>query len=126
MAYGEEPIPEHIGWQDLWPHKGPMLEQSVPEGLYPMERTQARAVCGELHPLRMTHIGGVREGLSPMGGTPYWSGEEHEEEGAAETKHYVLTTTCIPHPPVPLEGGARRVGSKVDPGKKGGVWGSSF
>ena len=28
-----------------------MLEQSVPEGLYPMERTHAGAVCEELQPL---------------------------------------------------------------------------
>ncbi|GAB0206607.1 EH domain-containing protein 4 [Grus japonensis] len=36
----------------------PMLEQSVPEGLHPMEGT---------------HIGEVREGLSPVRGTPCWS-----------------------------------------------------
>ncbi|GAB0207450.1 zinc finger and BTB domain-containing protein 5 [Grus japonensis] len=36
----------------------PMLEQSIPEGLYPMERTRA---------------GVVREGLYPMGWTPRWS-----------------------------------------------------
>ena len=36
----------------------PVLEQSVPEGLQPTERT---------------HGGEIRGGLSPMGGTPRWS-----------------------------------------------------
>ena len=40
------------------PHGGPTLEQSIPEGLHPMEKT---------------HVGEVCEGLSPVGGTPRWS-----------------------------------------------------
>jgi len=65
-----------VSWQDLWPHGkrtphwsrfaaracdppgGPTLKQSVPEGLQPMGRT---------------HIGEDGEGLSPVGGTPFWS-----------------------------------------------------
>ncbi|GAB0181367.1 epimerase family protein SDR39U1 [Grus japonensis] len=39
-------------------HGGPTLEQSVPDGLHPVERTHTRAVLGE---------------LSPLGGTPCWS-----------------------------------------------------
>ena len=55
-------------------HGGPMLEQSVPEGLHPVERTHAGASCVELEPMGRTHVGEVCEGLSPIGGTPRWSG----------------------------------------------------
>ena len=50
-----------------------MLEQSVPEGLHPVERIHTGAVCEELQPVGRTHVGEVREGLSPVGGTPRWS-----------------------------------------------------
>lgn len=46
------------------------LEQSVPEGLHPVEGTHARAVHEELQPVRRTHVGEVWERLSPAGGTP--------------------------------------------------------
>ena len=46
-----------------------------------------------------------------------------EEEGAAEIMCDELTATPIPHPPVPLGGGGRGIGSKAEPGKKGGVGG---
>ncbi|GAB0188269.1 EH domain-containing protein 4 [Grus japonensis] len=36
---------EQVCWQDLWPHGGPTLEQSGPEGLHPMEGTHTGAVC---------------------------------------------------------------------------------
>ncbi|OPJ81253.1 hypothetical protein AV530_009472 [Patagioenas fasciata monilis] len=55
---GEKPMLEQVFWQDLWPHGGSTLEQSVPEGLHPVERT---------------HVGEVCEGLSPMGETPWRS-----------------------------------------------------
>ena len=49
------------------------------------------------------------------------------EEGAAETMWDKLTTTPIPCPPVSLAGGGqirgRRIRSKAEPGKKGGVGG---
>ncbi|GAB0186285.1 zinc finger and BTB domain-containing protein 5 [Grus japonensis] len=75
-AHGE-PTLEQAFWQEPGgspSSRGHMLEQSIPEGLYPVKRTHAGA------------------------------GEQHEEEGAAETKHYELTATPIPHPPVPLQG----------------------
>ena len=59
------------GLVTLW--KGPMLEQSVPEGLQPGEGTLAGAVCEELQPMGRTHVGEVHGGLSPVGGTPWWS-----------------------------------------------------
>ena len=66
---------EQVCWQDLCPHRGPMLEQCAPEGLHTMERTHAGAVCEELQPVGMTHVGEVHEGLYPVGGTPCWSRE---------------------------------------------------
>jgi len=56
-----------------------MLEQSVPEGLHPVEGTHSGAVCEELQPMARTHIGEFHGGLSPMGGTPSCSREECEE-----------------------------------------------
>lgn len=44
-----------------------MLEQSVPEGLYPLERIHARAVSEELQTMGRTRIGEGHEGLYPMG-----------------------------------------------------------
>lgn len=29
-------------WQYLWPHGGPMLEQSIPEGLYAIKKTRGK------------------------------------------------------------------------------------
>jgi len=52
-----------------------MLEQSVPEGLHPMERTHAGAVHQELQPVGRTHVGEVHGGLSSVGGTPCQSRE---------------------------------------------------
>ncbi|KAK4811346.1 hypothetical protein QYF61_027588 [Mycteria americana] len=43
----------------------PMLEQSFPEGLQPMEMTHTGAVLEELQPMGRTHVGD-REGLSPL------------------------------------------------------------
>jgi len=41
-----------------------MLEQPVPEGLHPVEGTQAGAVCEELQPVGRTHVREVHGGLS--------------------------------------------------------------
>lgn len=35
------------------------------------------------------------------------AGEDHEEEGMAETQHYEMTTLSILHPSVPLGQGRR-------------------
>lgn len=48
---------------------GPTWEQSVPEGLCPMERTHD----GELQPVGSTHSGEVCVELYPERGTPHWS-----------------------------------------------------
>ena len=50
-----------------------MLQQPVTEGLHPVGRTDAAAVCEELQLAGRTHIGEVCGGLSPVGGTPRWS-----------------------------------------------------
>jgi len=67
VARGEKPMLEQ---EDVWPCRGPTLEQSVPEELHPVEGTHAGAVCEELQPVGKTHAGEVCEGLSAMGGTP--------------------------------------------------------
>jgi len=54
----------------LW---GLTLEQSVSEGLHPLQRTHAGAVHEELQPVGgRTHTGEDHGGLSPMGGTSHW------------------------------------------------------
>ena len=64
---------EQVFWHNLWPHVGHTLDQSVPEGLHPVERTCAWAVCEELQPVGGTRAVEVHGGLCPMGGIPHWS-----------------------------------------------------
>ncbi|GAB0178670.1 junction-mediating and -regulatory protein-like [Grus japonensis] len=93
-AFPVQPMEIHSGADIcLQPMEDPTLEQSVPEGLHPMEGTHAGA-------------GAECEESSP------------EEEGAAETVCDELTTTPIPHPSVPLEVG-REFRSDVKRRKKG-------
>jgi len=54
-------------------HGGHTLEQSVSEGLYPIKKIRAGAVCEELQPVGRTHTAAVDKGLYPMGGTPHQS-----------------------------------------------------
>lgn len=65
-----KPMLEQVYWQDLWPRGGPTLEQSVPEGPYPMEVTHTGAVHEELQPMQRTLVGEVHGGLSPCGRDP--------------------------------------------------------
>lgn len=51
-------------------HMGPMLEKTIPEGPYPIERTHAGAGLKELQPMARTDVGEVHEELYPLGGTP--------------------------------------------------------
>ena len=104
-----------------------MLEQSVPEGLQPMEGTHAGAVHEELQPVGRTHVGEVHEGLPLAGDTPWGSrGQARsppppEEEGAAETRCEELTPTPIPrHQGEKVE----RTGSGVEVGRREG-WGEA-
>ncbi|PKU38096.1 ubx domain-containing protein 4 [Limosa lapponica baueri] len=55
------------------PMLGSTTEQSVPEGLHPMERTHTGAVCEELQPVGGTKIGEVCGDVYPVGRTPHWS-----------------------------------------------------
>lgn len=52
-------------WRGVRAGAGRTQEQSVPEGLFPMERDLAGAVR-ELQPMGRTHIEKVGAGLSPM------------------------------------------------------------
>ena len=106
-----------------------MLEQS--EGLHPMERTHAGAVCEGLQPMGRTNAREAHGGLSPVGGTLRWSrgrvrSPPPEEEGAAETTCGELTPTPIPHPPALLGDVGRESTSEAVPRKKGGVGGRCF
>lgn len=68
-----------------------MLENSVPEGLYPVERTHAGAVIEELQPMGRPHVGEVQEALQPM-----LEKENSIRRKKWQTKCYELTTTTIP------------------------------
>lgn len=76
-----------------------MLEHSILEGFHLMVQTHIELVLEELQ-----RVGSPCwiswKGRQPSRGTPCWS----EEEGAAETKHYGLTTIPIPQPHVLLSG----------------------
>ncbi|PKU45778.1 vps10 domain-containing receptor 2 [Limosa lapponica baueri] len=76
---------------------GPTLEQSVPEGLYPVERTHAGAVLESYNPWEGPTLKKFMKHCSPWEGLHDGEGEQHEGEGVAETKCYELTTTPIPH-----------------------------
>jgi len=65
------------------------------EELEPVGRTHVGEVCGELSPVR--GICTLEQGKSMRTLLP-------ERQGAAETTSDELTTTPIPHPPVPLRG----------------------
>lgn len=80
------------------------LLQSVLEVLHSMERAHAGAVIEELQPLGRTHVGEGHEGLCSWEEPHAGAREEHEEEGAAETKGYGLTIAHIPHPPASVTG----------------------
>ncbi|PKU33551.1 hypothetical protein llap_16145 [Limosa lapponica baueri] len=59
----EEMMLEQVWDQNLLPCVGPVLEPSIPEGLKPVETSQAGAVCEELQPLGRALIGEVCGGL---------------------------------------------------------------
>ncbi|KAK4810932.1 hypothetical protein QYF61_013340 [Mycteria americana] len=75
-------------WQDLWPRRGPMLEQFM-KNCSPWEGPMLEKVVKDCLLWVGPHTG---------------AGEECEEEGVAERKHYELTTTLIPCPSAPLWG----------------------
>jgi len=94
----------------------------VPEVLHPVEGTHAGPVHEQLQPVGRTHVGEVHGGLSPMSGTLDWSREEHEEEGAAKA----MCDDHNRHSPSPCTARGEegeKMGSEVEPGKKGGMGG---
>jgi len=56
-----------------------MLEQPVPEGLYPVGGTHTGAVCEELQPLGRVMLEKLMENCPPARGTPHRSKGECEE-----------------------------------------------
>ncbi|KAJ7416059.1 hypothetical protein BTVI_36392 [Pitangus sulphuratus] len=74
VPWREKPMLEQICWQDLWPHGGPRLEQSVPEGPHHVEMTHSEAVHREMQPVGKIHVGEVHGVVTPVGGEPpCWS-----------------------------------------------------
>ena len=71
---------------------GPTLEQSVPEGLHPMERT---------------HTGAFPEGLYPVGRAYTGTEEKCEKEGAIERNQWALTVSLPPAFAVFIHWGAK-------------------
>lgn len=69
---------------------------SILKGLYPVERTHTGAVYKGLQPVEGTHIEQVMEDCLPWVGPHVGSGEECEEEGAAETMCDEMTS------PIPI------------------------
>ena len=117
-------------WQDLWPCGGPTLEQPVPEGLHPMESTHTGAVHKELQPKGRTDVEKDHGGLSH---------ERHptlEQEKSTRwnvrwkewQRQRVMNWVQLPSPsPCTTRGAeAEEIGSKVEPGKKGGGGGRCF
>lgn len=51
----------------------PMLEQSIPEGLYAVERTRAGGGPGKQQPKGKTHVEAAHKGLYPVGMTSSWT-----------------------------------------------------
>ena len=102
--------------KDCAPWKGPMLEQVMKN-------------CSLWEGLTLEKF--VENGI-PWEGPYAGAGEEREEpspeeERAAETTCDELTATPIPRPPALLGGKeVEKIGSKVKPGKKGGVGGRCF
>jgi len=123
----EEPCWSRFAGRTCDLYGGCMLEQPVPEGLHPVGRTHAGAVCEELQPVGRTHIGEICGELSTVRGTftleqgKSVRSPSPEEEGAAETTCDELTITPIPRPPALLGGRRERNRSEVEPGKKRGV-----
>lgn len=64
-----------------------------------LERTHTWVVLEEPQPMRGTHVGAVSERLYLMGGTLHWRERELRRK---ENQRHGLTTTPIPHPPMPL------------------------
>jgi len=75
-----------------------------------------------------THTGQLVENCLQWEGPHAGAGAETEEsspeeEGAAETKRDELISASIPCRPALLRGRRDRIGSKVQPGEKGGLGG---
>ena len=108
VDHGEETTQKQVFCQDLWHQGGPILEQSISEGVHPVERIRAGAVYEELQHMGRTHTGEVHEGLFPVGGTPYCS--RTRVWWAKSSRDKVLWTDLNPstfllclHPPEEVE-----------------------
>ena len=120
----EEPRLEQFAGRTCDPAMGPTLEQSVPEGLHPVEGTPhwsslwRTAACGKDSGWRSswrTVFHGrdpvLEQGKSVRSPSP-------EEEGTAETTCDELTAAPMPHPPAPLGKEAENLQVKLSLGRR--------
>lgn len=115
---------EHLFIQDLGAQWEPTLEQSVPEGLYPMERTHVGMLHEEWHSVGRIYVGKVYGELSPIGAMPFWSRERTWRGRSSKKKKCDVIITPIPSPCQSAQGGGRWVRSEDDTNKMGveGIW----
>jgi len=125
----EEPMLEQVSWQGWWPHGGPTLEQSVPEGLHPVGRTHVGVVREELHPVGRAHMEKSVENCLPWEGPHTGTGAECEESspwGERSGRDNVWSTDHNLHSPSPCTTwGGEEVGNsgvKLSLGRREG-WG---
>lgn len=81
---------------------GLMLEQSVPDGFHPMERTMLEQLLKNCSPSEGSMLDQFMRHFNVWEGLHAGTQEQHEEKRAAEPKCYEPATTPIPHPPAPL------------------------
>ncbi|KAK4824540.1 hypothetical protein QYF61_016144 [Mycteria americana] len=98
---------------------GPMLEQSVPEGLYTLKGLMLEQLLKNCSLWKGPTLEKFMKDCIPWEGPYAGAEEQHEQEGAAEMKCYGLITAPIPHLPCAARwGGGQRVRSEVEPGRK--------
>ena len=102
VAHGEKPTVQQVRWQDQWPMGGPLPEQSIPEGLHPMERTVLEQFLKSCSPWEGHMLEQFIKDCILCEGPQTGAVEKCEEERVAKMKCYRLTTMPIPHPPVCL------------------------
>jgi len=140
----EDPMLKQVGgWRRLWAPGEPMLEQAPSRTCGPVGDPHGKnAACGKdpcwarvpegLHPVGRTHAGAVCGRLSPVGGTPGWSrGRVWGVLPLRRKEQQRQRVMNWPQPPFPVPlyccwGEGREFGSEVEPVEKEGVGGRCF
>lgn len=104
---------EKVFWQDLWPKRGPMLEQLAPEGLHPVEGTHCRNSWRTAAHRTDQHWSSLWRTVSCM-----WH-PVLEEEKSTSNRHNASWSDHKPHFPSPCLPWEIEI-SEVNPGKMEG------